>query len=51
MSTAKPTVADDLRERMFEVGRAARSAAAVLAQVSSAVKRQVLETAARSRAG
>jgi len=46
MSTAKHTVADDLRERMFEVGRAARSAAAVLAQVSSAVKRQVLETAA-----
>ena len=46
MSTAKHTVADDLREHMFEVGRAARSAAAVLAQVSSAVKRQVLETAA-----
>jgi len=46
MSTAKHTVADDLRERMFEVGRAARSAAAVLAQASSAVKRQVLETAA-----
>src|SRR6187551_1425888 len=46
MSTAKHTVADDLRERMFDVGRAARSAAAVLAQASSAVKRQVLETAA-----
>ena len=46
MSTAKHTVADDLRERMFEVGRAARSAAAVLAQASSAVKREVLETAA-----
>ena len=46
MSTAKHTVADDLRERMFDIGRAARSAAAVLAQASSAVKRQVLETAA-----
>ena len=46
MNTVKHNAADDLRERMFEVGRAARSAAAVLAQVSSAVKRQVLETAA-----
>jgi glutamate-5-semialdehyde dehydrogenase len=46
MSTAKHTVPDDLRERMFAVGRAARTAAAVLAQTPSAVKRQVLETAA-----
>ena len=47
MSTAKHTVADDLRERMLELGRAARAAAAVLAQASSAVKRSVLEEAAR----
>ena len=39
-------VADGLREQMFELGRAARSAAAVLAQAPSAVKRKVLETAA-----
>jgi glutamate-5-semialdehyde dehydrogenase len=47
MSTAKHTVADDLREQMFELGRAARAAAAVLAQASSEVKRSVLEDAAR----
>src|SRR6185503_11450878 len=47
MSTAKHTVADDLRERMLELGRAARAAAAVLAQAPSAVKRSVLEEAAR----
>jgi len=47
MSIAKHTVADDLRERMLELGRAARAAAAVLAQASSAVKRSVLEDAAR----
>jgi glutamate-5-semialdehyde dehydrogenase len=46
MSTAKHSVADGLRERMFELGRAARAAAAVLAQTPSAVKRKVLETAA-----
>jgi len=54
MSTAKHTVADDLRERMFDLGRAARAAAAVLAQASPEVKRGVLEAAAnelrRSRA-
>jgi glutamate-5-semialdehyde dehydrogenase len=54
MSTAKHNIADDLRERMFELGRAARAAAAVLAQASSDVKRGVLEAAAselrRSRA-
>jgi glutamate-5-semialdehyde dehydrogenase len=47
MSTAQHTLADSLRERMFELGRAARAAAAVLAQAPSGVKRQVLETAAR----
>jgi glutamate-5-semialdehyde dehydrogenase len=47
MSTAPHNVAGNLRERMFELGRAARAAAAVLAQTSSDVKRKVLETAAR----
>src|SRR5688500_8558686 len=47
MSTAKHSVAVDLRERMFELGRAARAAAAVLAQAPSDVKRSVLEEAAR----
>ncbi len=46
MSTVKHSVVDGLRERMFELGRAARAAAAVLAQAPSAVKRKVLETAA-----
>jgi len=46
MSTAPHSLADSLRERMFELGRAARAAAAVLAQAPSDVKRQVLETAA-----
>ncbi len=46
MSTVKHSVADGLRERMFELGRAARAAAAVVAQAPSAVKRKVLETAA-----
>ena len=54
MGTAKHNIADDLRERMFELGRAARAAAAVLAQASPEVKRRVLEAAAddlrRSRA-
>jgi glutamate-5-semialdehyde dehydrogenase len=47
MSSAKHTVADELRERMLELGHAARAAAAVLAQAPSAVKRSVLEQAAR----
>jgi glutamate-5-semialdehyde dehydrogenase len=47
MSSAQHTLAGDLRERMFELGRAARAAAAELAQAPSDVKRQVLETAAR----
>jgi glutamate-5-semialdehyde dehydrogenase len=47
MSTVQHSVTDTLRERMLELGRAARAAAAVLAQASSDVKREVLETAAR----
>ena len=54
MSSAKHNVADDLRERMLELGRAARAAAAAMAQAPSDVKRRVLEAAAsdlrRSRA-
>ncbi len=46
MSTVKHTAPTGLREHMFELGRAARAAAAVLAQTPSAVKRSVLETAA-----
>ena len=46
MSTAPHGLAASLRERMFELGRAARAAAAVLAQTPSAVKRRVLEAAA-----
>jgi glutamate-5-semialdehyde dehydrogenase len=45
MSTAESRVT--LRERMFELGRAARAAAAVLAQTPAAVKRQTLESAAK----
>ena len=47
MSTAKHSVADDLRERMLELGRAARAAAGVLAQAPADVKRNVLVEAAR----
>jgi glutamate-5-semialdehyde dehydrogenase len=47
MSTAPHTVAGNLRERMFELGRAARAAAAQLARASADVKRRALETAAR----
>jgi glutamate-5-semialdehyde dehydrogenase len=46
MSTVKHSAVDSLRERMFELGRAARAAAQVLAQTPSDVKRKVLETAA-----
>src|SRR5262245_17798496 len=46
MSTAPHGVTASLRERMFELGRAARATAAVLAQASAAQKRQVLEAAA-----
>ncbi len=47
MSTVQQSRAGDLHERMFELGRAARVAAAVLAETPAGVKRQVLETAAR----
>ena len=47
MSTVQHSLAGSLLERMLELGRAARAAAAVLAQAPSAVKRQVLETAAK----
>jgi glutamate-5-semialdehyde dehydrogenase len=51
MSTAKHDVADDLRERMFELGRAARAAAARMAQAPAGVKRRVLEAAATELRG
>ena len=47
MSTVQQSLVDGLRERMFELGRAARAAAAVLAQTPSDVKRDILMTAAR----
>jgi glutamate-5-semialdehyde dehydrogenase len=47
MSTAKESIGSGLRERMFELGRAARAAASVLAQTPADAKRRVLETAAR----
>ena len=46
MSTAPHGLTATLRERMFELGRAARAAAAVLAQASAEQKRRVLEAAA-----
>ena len=46
MSTVQHNLADSLRERMFGLGRAARAAAAILAQTPAEVKRRVLETAA-----
>ncbi len=46
MSTVQHTVANALSERMFELGRAARAAAAVLAQTPAETKREVLQTAA-----
>jgi glutamate-5-semialdehyde dehydrogenase len=51
MSTAPHGLTTSLRERMFEIGRAARAAAAVLAQTPSAVKRRVLEAAAAELRG
>jgi glutamate-5-semialdehyde dehydrogenase len=47
MSSVQQNLSEGLRERMFEIGRAARAAAAALAQTPAATKRQVLETAAR----
>jgi glutamate-5-semialdehyde dehydrogenase len=46
MSTAPRGLTTSLRERMFELGRAARAAAAVLARTPAAQKRRVLEAAA-----
>jgi glutamate-5-semialdehyde dehydrogenase len=51
MSTAPHGLTTSLRERMFEIGRAARAAAALLAQTPSAVKRRVLEAAAAELRG
>jgi glutamate-5-semialdehyde dehydrogenase len=47
MSTVQHSLSASLLERMLELGRAARAAAAVLAQTPSTVKREVLETAAK----
>jgi glutamate-5-semialdehyde dehydrogenase len=47
MSTVQQSIGEGLRERLFELGRAARAAAAVLAETPADVKRAVLETAAR----
>jgi glutamate-5-semialdehyde dehydrogenase len=46
MSTVQKSLGEVLRERMFELGRAARAAATVLAETRADVKRQVLATAA-----
>jgi glutamate-5-semialdehyde dehydrogenase len=46
MSANQQSDTESLRERLFALGRAARAAAAVLAETSSAVKREVLTTAA-----
>jgi glutamate-5-semialdehyde dehydrogenase len=46
MSSVQIERKQDLRERMFEVGRAARAAAASLARAEPAVKRAALESAA-----
>jgi glutamate-5-semialdehyde dehydrogenase len=42
----KVTLGGDLRERMFELGRAARAAAGILARATTATKNAVLRTAA-----
>jgi glutamate-5-semialdehyde dehydrogenase len=47
MSSVQLERKQDLRERMLEVGRAARAAAAALARAQSATKRAALEAAAR----
>jgi glutamate-5-semialdehyde dehydrogenase len=46
MSTVQKELPQSLLDRMLDLGRAARAAAGVLAQTSSTVKRQVLDTAA-----
>jgi glutamate-5-semialdehyde dehydrogenase len=45
-STVQKELPQSLLDRMLDLGRAARAAAGVLAQTSSTVKRQVLDTAA-----
>src|SRR5262249_50711026 len=47
MSSVQIERKSDLREQMFDLGRAARAAAEVLAQTSAAAKRAALETAAK----
>jgi glutamate-5-semialdehyde dehydrogenase len=47
MSTAQQNIPSTLLEQMLEVGRAARAAAAQVAQAPANVKRAALETAAR----
>ncbi len=50
MSSVQIERKQNLHEQMLELGRAARAAAEVLAQASSAVKRAVLESAAQGAA-
>ena len=47
MSSVKIATKPDLREQMFEVGRAARAAAEQLAEARADVKRAALEAAAK----
>ncbi len=51
MSSVQIERKQNLHEQMLELGRAARAAAEVLAQASSAVKRAVLESAAQELRG
>ena len=51
MSSVQQNFSEDLRESMFGLGRAARAAAAVLAETRADVKRDVLMTAARELRG
>jgi glutamate-5-semialdehyde dehydrogenase len=52
MSTAEQSIPRSLLEQMLEIGKAARAAAAELAQIPAAAKRAALEAAARElRAG
>jgi glutamate-5-semialdehyde dehydrogenase len=51
MSSVQIERKQNLHEQMLELGRAARAAAEVLAQTSSAVKRAVLESAAQELRG
>jgi glutamate-5-semialdehyde dehydrogenase len=51
MSSVQQNFSEDLRESMLGLGRAARAAAAVLAETRADVKRDVLMTAARELRG